>query len=63
MPIWLRRFTFKQMQDHFAETKEAAENPGKNKGGKQTVINSDGTIKTPELMQKANGAKRSVKYQ
>jgi hypothetical protein len=61
MPIWLRRFTFKQMQDHFSEEKSAIENKGKS--GKQTVINSDGTIKTPELMQKANNAKRPVKYQ
>ena len=61
MPIWLRRFTFKQMQDHFAEEKAAIENKGK--PGKQTVINSDGTIKTPELMQKASEAKRPVKYQ
>ena len=49
------------MQDHFADEKAAIENKGK--VGKQTVINSDGTIKTPELMQKANEAKRPVKYQ
>jgi hypothetical protein len=49
------------MQDHFAEEKAALENKGKS--GKQTVINSDGTVKTPELMQKANNAKRPVKYQ
>jgi hypothetical protein len=61
MPIWLRRFTFKQMQDHFANEKAAIENNGKS--GKQTVINSDGTIKTPELMQKANESRRPVKYQ
>jgi hypothetical protein len=49
------------MQDHFANEKAAIENNGKS--GKQTVINSDGTIKTPELMQKANESRRPVKYQ
>ena len=49
------------MQDHFADEKATIENKGK--PGKQTVINSDGTIKTPELMQKANESRRPIKYQ
>ena len=47
---------------HYEEEKDAVENPKKNKGGKQTVINSDGTIKTPELLQKAANSKKPAKY-
>lgn len=60
MPTWLRRFTFMKIKEHYDEQNSAAEN--KTSGGKQTVINSDGTIKTPELLQKAHDAKRPVKY-
>ncbi len=50
MPIWLRKFTFTQIQNHYKEEQEIVQNKGKK--GSQTVINSDGTIKTPELLQK-----------
>jgi len=50
MPIWLRRFTFQQMQTHYAEEKSAIENKGK--PGSKTVIDSEGNIKTPEFLQK-----------
>jgi len=62
MPIWLRRFTFNQIQKHYTEEKDAMENKGKNNSGKQTVINADGTIKAPELMQKAYHSKKPPKY-
>jgi hypothetical protein len=62
MPIWLRRFTFNQIQRHYTEEKDAIENKGKNNSGKQTVINADGTIKAPELMQKAYHSKNPPKY-
>ena len=50
MPVWLRKFTFTQIQNYYKEEQEAFKNQGKK--GNQTVINSDGTIKTPELLQK-----------
>ena len=62
MPIWLRRWTFNEIRNHYEEEKDAAENPGKKGSGKQTVINSDGTIKTPELLQKVASSKKPTKY-
>lgn len=62
MPIWLRRWTFNEIRNHYEEEKEAIEGKQSNKGGKQTVINSDGTIKTPELLQKAASSKKPTKY-
>jgi len=62
MPIWIRRWTFNEIKNHYEEEKEAIENNGNSTGGKKTVINSDGTIKTPELLQKAVNAKNPIKY-
>ena len=60
MPIWLRRFTFSKIHGFYTEEKEILEK--KSSGGKQTVINSDGTIKTPNLLQKPSPTKTPVKY-
>ena len=62
MPIWLRRWTFNEIKNHYEEEKDAIENSKKSQGGKQTVINSDGTIKTPELLQKVTNSKKPIKY-
>jgi hypothetical protein len=60
MPIWLRRFTFSKIQDFYTEEQNALENKGAD--GKKTVINPDGTIKAPELLQKALQNKKPPKY-
>jgi hypothetical protein len=51
MPIWLRRFTFNEIQKYYKEEKEVIENKGKK--GSQTVISPDGKVKASELLQKA----------
>lgn len=60
MPIWLRRFTFSKIHSYYMEEKESLEK--KSTKGKQTVINSDGTVKTPDLLQKTANTKKPVKY-
>jgi hypothetical protein len=62
MPIFLRLFTFNEIKKHYEEEKESIENNRNPTGGKKTVINSDGTIKTPELLQKPVNAKFPTKY-
>ena len=62
MPIWLRKYTFNEIKKYYEEEKDAAEGKQTSGGGKQTVINSDGTIKTPELLQKAANTKKPIKY-
>lgn len=59
MPIWLRRFTFNEIQNYYDEEKKSYENAGKS--GSQTVIGSDGKVKAPEFLQGAKG-KRPAKY-
>ncbi len=62
MPIWLRRWTFNEIKSFYQEQKEETENKSSSNGGKQTVINSDGTVKSPEFFQKATNAKKPIKY-
>jgi hypothetical protein len=57
MPIWLRRFTFMEIQKFYADEKESYENQGKS--GSKTVIGTDGKIKAPEYLSKA---KKPAKY-
>jgi hypothetical protein len=57
MPIWLRRFTFMEIQKYYDEEKSANENKGK--PGSKTVIGADGKVKAPEYLQQA---KKPAKY-
>ncbi len=57
MPIWLRRFTFIEIQKFYQEEKESMENQGKS--GSKTVIGADGKIKAPEYLSQA---KKPAKY-
>jgi len=61
MPIWLRRFTFSKIQDFYTEEKNALENQEKNTKSK-TVINPDGTIKSPEFLKQSLQSKKVPKY-
>ena len=61
MPIWLRRFTFQQMNNYYEEEKSSTQQSSKTPGTK-TVIGADGKIKAPEYLSKAKNAKIPVKY-
>jgi hypothetical protein len=63
MPIWLRRFTFNEIKKHFEEENESIQKQsrGKNSNSK-TVIDSDGKVKLPNLLQKPTNNKHPVKY-
>ena len=60
MPIWLRNFTFKKMKEHYdKEADEMKKAQGKSSSG-NTVIDSDGKIKTPEHLK--NVSPKSPSY-
>tara|TARA_Y100000114_G_C11751050_1_gene324355 strand:+ start:912 stop:1082 length:171 start_codon:yes stop_codon:yes gene_type:complete len=49
MPIWLRKFTFNEInQYNILQNKKAKEAQNKNKGSK-TVIGTDGKVKNPNF--------------
>jgi len=61
MPIWLRKFTFTQIQNYYKEEKEAIEKKP-NSRGKQTVINTDGTINKNNIPKSLPNDKKLIKY-
>ena len=57
MPIWLRKFTFKQIKDFYDEEKKQMEDA--KSGSSQTVIDTDGKVKSPEFLK---GVKPKTSY-
>ena len=47
MPIWLRRFTFKEIQEFYEEEKAAYDKV--NKKGTSTLIDSSGKVNKPQF--------------
>jgi hypothetical protein len=59
MPIWLRKFTFKQIQDFYDEENNKSSSSN---NGKKTMVNSDGTINTPEFTKTTQQYKSTPSY-
>jgi hypothetical protein len=49
MPLWLRKFTFREMQKWYSDEKEAMEN--QQKSGKTSLVDSNGKVNTPAFKQ------------
>ena len=61
MPIWLRKFTFNQIQEHFKKEKEAYEK-AKGKGNSTSMVDSDGKVNTPEFLKASKQYQRKSQY-
>jgi hypothetical protein len=61
MPIWLRRFTFQQIYNHY-EDENSNKQQSSSKPGTKTVIGADGKVKAPEYLSQAKQAKTPIKY-
>jgi len=60
MPIWLRKYTFKEISDFYNnEKKEYEKSQGK---GSSTVVDSDGKVNTSNLPQFSKGSKPRTSY-
>lgn len=49
MPLWLRKFTFKEIQT-FYEEKAEAEKP-QSTAGKTSLVDTDGKVNVPQFQQ------------
>lgn len=58
MPIWLRRFTFNEIQKFYDEEKKSYENASK--PGSKTVIGADGKVKAPQFLKGAQNKRPST---
>ena len=58
MPIWLRRFTFQEIANYVEKQNESATNS--NESTNKTIIDTDGKVQLPEVLQQAQSAQRST---
>jgi hypothetical protein len=60
MPIWLRRFTFNEIQKHYDTENKAYEKS--NNSSSKTIIDQDGKIKQPEFLKNPKPSRKPIKY-
>ena len=58
MPIWLRKFTFSEIDSYYKDQNQKAKQAREGKG-KQTLVNPDGKINTPEFTKASNQYKQA----
>tara|TARA_B110000238_G_scaffold56385_1_gene61631 strand:- start:9012 stop:9197 length:186 start_codon:yes stop_codon:yes gene_type:complete len=61
MPLWLRKFTFKEISDYYEAEQASIKN--EQSAGKSSLVDSEGKINTPQFKQtsKAYEGKSSYK--
>ena len=60
MPVWLRKFTYSELQKHYDKEKQAIENSKNN--NKKTLVDSSGKVNTPEFLKAAQEFKGKSNY-
>ena len=60
MPVWLRKFTYSELQKYYDKEKHAIEN-SKNTN-KKTLVDSSGKVNTPEFFKAAQEFKGKSNY-
>ena len=61
MPIWLRKFTFKEIQDFYSEEKKQHDASTKGKG-QSTLVNKDGKVNAPAFTEASKKYKGNTGY-
>jgi len=61
MPVWLRRFTFNKINEHYKNEKQQVEE-AKNGGKSKSLIDSSGKVNTPEFAKASQQYKRPAQY-
>tara|TARA_R110000803_G_scaffold15045_6_gene41837 strand:+ start:636 stop:878 length:243 start_codon:yes stop_codon:yes gene_type:complete len=59
MPIWLRKFTYSEIRDFYDKENKEQETTT---SGKSNLINSDGTINTPDFKKASQDYKGRSSY-
>ena len=64
MPIWLRKFTFKEIQDHFDDNKKQQEDSleRQKNSGKKSMVNSEGKVNVPAFTEASKPYKGKTSY-
>jgi hypothetical protein len=62
MPIWLRRFTFNQIQQYNIKQQEEINNAKTGNKGQKTLIDTSGRVNTPEFLKTSEQYKKPAKW-
>ena len=61
MPIWLRKFTFSEIQKYHEEQNEALKSKSK-KSNTKSLVNADGTVNAPDFAKASEPYKGKTSY-
>lgn len=62
MPIWLRKFTFKEIQDHFNDQQKQIDEAKSKQKKSSTLISSDGKVNVPAFSEASKPYKGKTSY-
>lgn len=62
MPIWLRKFTMSQLNDHYTNQKKEIEAAKAGKKGNKTLVSTDGKINTPDFAKESKAYRGKTSY-
>ena len=60
MPLWLRKFTYNEIQKFYKDEKEEYEKASGN--NKSTLVSPDGKINSPEFLKSTQSFKKQSSY-
>ena len=58
----MRKFTFKEIETHFKETKKQQNLASKGKKGQTSLVDSEGKVNTPEFQKASKPYKGKTSY-
>ena len=62
MPIWLRKFTFSEINNYYSDEKKEYENAKNGGKGNKTLVSADGKVNTPAFVQESKAYKGKTSY-
>ena len=62
MPIWLRKYTFSEIDKYYKEEKSAHDNAQNGGKGTKNLINADGKVNTPAFSEASKPYKGKTSY-
>tara|TARA_R110000803_G_scaffold208690_1_gene277555 strand:+ start:711 stop:902 length:192 start_codon:yes stop_codon:yes gene_type:complete len=62
MPIWLRKFTYSEMQSFYSEEKKSTEDAKNSSKGTKSLVSSDGKVNVPDFAQESKAYKGKTSY-
>ena len=62
LPIWLRRYIYKEITDFYSDEKKNYENAQTGKKGNKTLVSADGKVNTPAFAQESKAYKGKTSY-